>query len=420
MKVYPRYHKTVNEINLILLQNYCNSGSVCPDMTLEKIIMIQRAKIIREHEEKHSIWQNKTTMKWCTKLGAEKRLIMRKERSDLENAIIEFYLADEKLTATVNDVFQDWCQYESEHDNYSMKTINEYTNDYRRFLAQTDFASYPIHNVTERDIVRLLRAIVHDGEKIPPKRYAAVKTVIRTLFNHARIYMEIDCISVKNIMDDLRFPSTAFKDTNKDNDTQVFKHSELSRIKNALKDTDNLLELGILLTIETGVRVGELCTIKRDCITEDHLLIRYSEHKARFKDGFRYYVDAPKKGKSRNVVLNPDAKRIIKKILSLHDSEWLFPSKEDDAVWMHSYYFDKAIRAVCRRLGINERSMHKLRKTYASFILNSKDEQDNPVPEKLVQVQLGHADISTTQQSYHYDIFDTDEKVKILGSIKID
>lgn len=63
--------------------------------------------------------------------------------------------------------------------------------------------------------------------------------------------------------------------------------------------------------------------------------------------------------------------------------------------------------------------MHKLRKTYASYLLNYKGEKNEQVTEKLAQVQLGHADILTTQQSYHYDIFDTDEKVKILGSIKI-
>lgn len=416
MRRYPRYHRTSNEINQILLQNYFITGNVCHDKTLDDIIMNQRAEIIKKHAENHSIWQNQSNKRWFTKIGEEKRLIVRKERGDLENAIIEFYLSEKKLTATVDDVFNEWCQYESKHNNLSMKTINEYANDYKRFMVKTDFVSLPIHTVTERNIIRLLKSIVQGNEKIPQKRYAAVKTVIRTLFNYARIYMEIDCISVKNIMDDVRFPSTAFKRTNTDDSSQVFKHSEIKLIKDALKNTDDLLELGILLTIETGVRIGELCSIKRDCITENHLLIKYSEHKAKFGNEYHYYIGAPKKDKERTVVLNDDAKRIIKKILSLHDSEWIFPSKADNTQWMRSYYFDKAIRAVCRRLGIAERSMHKLRKTYASYILSQKEDG---VTDKLAQVQLGHSDILTTQQSYHYDIFDTDEKIKILGSIKI-
>lgn len=41
------------------------------------------------------------------------------------------------------------------------------------------------------------------------------------------------------------------------------------------------------------------------------------------------------------------------------------------------------------------------------------------VPEKLMQEQLGHADISTTQKAYHYNVFDTNEKESIFRNIKI-
>ncbi|MCM1267485.1 MAG: tyrosine-type recombinase/integrase [Bacteroidales bacterium] len=419
MSRHLRLKKTTNELEKMILQEYFNSGNVDVDKTLEEIVMSRRNEIIEKHKATRSIWQNKTTMKWCTKLGADKQLIVRKERRDLEDAIVEYYLSNEKLTATVDDVFNDWLQYEYEHDEHKPKTINEYEYEYRRFISGTVFASTPIHSVTEMDVTRLLKGIVTEGEKIHQKRYAAVKTVIRTIFNHAKIYMELDCISVKGIMDDLRFPSSAFKSSAKSDDSQVFKHSEIKRIKDALKDTDDLLNLGILLTIETGVRIGELCALRRDCITDRLLLVRYSEHKARFKDGHRYYIDAPKKDKERAVVLNIDAKRIIQKILALHDSDWLFPSKTDSSQWMPSYYFDKAIRAVCQDLGIAPRSMHKLRKTYASYLLNNKDEDKKRVTDKLVQMQLGHADISTTHQAYYYNVFDTDESIDILSDVHI-
>ncbi len=416
MRIYPRFNKTTNEVNHLLLLSLINCGSVCADKTLEENIMTLRAEIITKHEEHHSIWQNKTTLKWCTKLGVQKRLLMRKERSDLENAIIEFYLSDKKLTATVDNVFKDWCEYESARTEHTMKTINEYCNDYERFLAKTDFVSRPIHDVREQDIVRLMKAIVYDGEKVPHKRYKSVKTIIRTIFNHAKIHMDIECISVKNVMDDLRFPSTAFKETNTEDSKQVFKHSEIKKIKEELKDTNDILELGILLTLETGPRAGEVCTLKREHVTENCLLIRQSEHRAKFGNERRYYIGEPKKGKTRDIVLNDDAKRILKKIMSLHDSEWLFPNPEDATDWMRSYFFDKAIRKVCRRLGIPERSMHKLRKTYSSYILAQKD---LGVTDKLVQAQLGHADISTTHQAYYYNIFDEEEQVNVLSSIRI-
>lgn len=234
--------------------------------------------------------------------------------------------------------------------------------------------------------------------------------------------MEVDCISVKNIMDDLLFPSSAFKQTNAENSTQIFKHSETQLLKEALKDTENLLELGILLALETGVRVGELCALKRDCVTEKCLLIRASEHKAKFGNEYRYYIDTPKKDKIRDIVLYDDAKAVLARILSLHDSDWLFPNKENASMWTHAHQFDRAIRRVCRNLGIPERSMHKLRKTYTSYALsqmNASRDTNKRVTDKLVQGQLGHSDIETTHRAYYYDLYDTEEKIEILSSIKI-
>ena len=91
---------------------------------------------------------------------------------------------------------------------------------------------------------------------------------------------------MKNILDDLRFPRTIFKETQHTDANQVFKHSEIKLLKNSLKDTQDLCELGILLTLETGIRLGELCVLRREHVTDDYLLIRQSEHRAKF-DGKR-------------------------------------------------------------------------------------------------------------------------------------
>lgn len=258
-----------------------------------------------------------------------------------------------------------------------------------------------------------MNSIVCDGEPIPQKRYKSVKTILRTIFNHARLQMDIECIPVKYILADIRFAGSYFKECEYDSNKEVFKHTEVRAIKTELADTQNLLELGILLAMETGLRVGELCTLKKDCVFENYIKVQTSEHRAKFGNEYRYYVDKPKKNKNRKVQLNEDAKKVISKILTLHDSEWLFPNPVNDKDWMRSYHFDKAIRKVCRRLNLQERSMHKLRKTYASYLLSQG------VPEKLVQEQLGHADISTTQRAYHYNIFDNEESTNILGAIHI-
>jgi integrase len=365
--------------------------------------MNKREEILNAHKEHRSIWFNESNKRWCTKLGEDKKKVMRKNREDLENAIVEYYLKKSSAQPSFSDVFQNWTEFAEEHNTVKMKTINEYTNDYNRFLKNNTFASIPMNEISEKNIVKLLSSLVYSKEKITSKRFSSVKTIIRTVFNHAKIEMDIDCICVVSIMNDLKFSNGSFKDNTKPNSEQVFKKSEIMLIKQYLSNTSDLEELGILLTIETGLRIGELATLKREDLTGNDLHINRSEHKASFKDGYKYFIGLPKGDKTRIVKLSDDALYVIDKITSLHTSEWLFPSKECLSTWNRSYNFDDAIRRVCREINIPVRSMHKLRKTYASYLLSVGK------PEKLVQQQLGHSDIRTTQRAYHYNIFDDDE-----------
>ena len=68
----------------------------------------------------------------------------------------------------------------------------------------------------------------------------------------------------------------------------------------------------------------------------------------------------------------------------------------------------KSMKKACRELGIPERTVHKIRKTYGSNLLEKK------VGEAIVQSQLGHRQISTTHNFYHYDITDDNERIKLI------
>ena len=80
---------------------------------------------------------------------------------------------------------------------------------------------------------------------------------------------------------------------------------------------------------------------------------------------------------------------------------------------MRSYCFDKQIRKVCKRCNIPVRSMHKLRKTYASYLLYIGKS------ETTVQEQVGHADIKTTREHYEYNLLDTDQTVEAIRDVKV-
>ena len=59
--------------------------------------------------------------------------------------------------------------------------------------------------------------------------------------------------------------------------------------------------------------------------------------------------------------------------------------------------FSVKITKICRYVGIEERSMHKARKTYATKLINAN------VDERIIIKQLGHTDISCTKNFYYYN-----------------
>ena len=58
--------------------------------------------------------------------------------------------------------------------------------------------------------------------------------------------------------------------------------------------------------------------------------------------------------------------------------------------------FNDRLKLACTKLNIPVRSMHKLRKTYGTTLI------DNGVDESLIMTQMGHKDISTTRKYYYY------------------
>ena len=64
---------------------------------------------------------------------------------------------------------------------------------------------------------------------------------------------------------------------------------------------------------------------------------------------------------------------------------------------------------ICKVLNMPQRSMHKIRKTYGTCLL------DNYVDESLVKEQMGHSDIRTTKEHYYFCNRDNEERRKQIS-----
>ena len=74
--------------------------------------------------------------------------------------------------------------------------------------------------------------------------------------------------------------------------------------------------------------------------------------------------------------------------------------------------FRRALYRACDHVGIKRKSLHKIRKTYASILL------DNGVSEKMVIENMGHTDISITRQCYSRKRRTEIQRLKVIDGIK--
>ena len=94
----------------------------------------------------------------------------------------------------------------------------------------------------------------------------------------------------------------------------------------------------------------------------------------------------------------------MNQILELNTSEtYLF---EHNGKRIRGNTFNKRLSRICNELHIPHRTMHKIRKTYGTTLI------DSDVDEGFITEQMGHSDISTTKKLYYFSNKTTKNKEK--------
>ncbi|HOI84301.1 MAG TPA: tyrosine-type recombinase/integrase, partial [Campylobacterales bacterium] len=111
------------------------------------------------------------------------------------------------------------------------------------------------------------------------------------------------------------------------------------------------------------------------------------------KNKTQFGIGLPKNKKTRVIPL-------INKL-----AEYLAPIKKDKGLIFDTYYLaiNRQMRALCERLGFFFEGLHNTRHTFASLMLQAKE---NPL---LVVRFLGHADMTMLNKVYAHYLEDTDD-----------
>lgn len=389
-----------------ILQRLVDSGMIDLTTVEQSIEQMERQKLLAQH--KFRIWQS-TDGRWYTNVidskSGKRRVIKRVSKADLEESLIEFYRGY-SVEPTFENVFNEWIDSKTEFGEVQKQTIDRYVADYKRYIANTDIAKTKVKYLKEIDLEEFIKTTIHK-QNLTYKNWSNLRILINGTMKYAYKH-DYSEIRMKLFLDELEISQKAFKKVIKSDEEQVFTSSEEDMIKEYISSRPTCnTNLGILLAFETGLRVGELSTLKRSDIKGDVLSVTRTE--IRTKDSKNHYVTSIREGTKgrdgfRSVILTHQAKDILNQIISRNpNSNYLL---EENGQRIRGGNYTMKLRRMCKSLGITERSMHKVRKTYASTLL------DGGVDEKIVQKQMGHTDINTTQKYYHFDKHESAEAIR--------
>lgn len=312
-------------------------------------------------------------------------------------------------------------------DNNNPNTIVHLKTGFKYFFDE-EIQQMNVQEITKVDIRAYTQKMVN---LLHPKakRFLEYKSLLNLIFNYA---LDKDIIS-KN-------PLAGFKnsvylkscDVSKATSEQkILSPEEIELIKKTVRDNMSqkrysgyfINGYAILLSIETGMRVGEICSLKWSDIKEEHIWIHSQQLKNKNpkpdngkgsnaeKTSTYYYADWTKDEKGisrggRKFPLTNAIKVLLNELYNLQQekqiySEFIFCNA--DGEWIKSDAYETCLRRLCRSIGMPLTNNHAFRMSLNSNVFIGQHNFPSNVRAKL----LGHS-IQTNERFYSYSSKDTD------------
>ncbi len=341
-------------------------------------------------------WQGKNG-KWYTYIPEKEGRVLKKRNSetDILNLIVDHYKS-KKEAPTISEVFKDWVNTKLETNEIGRGTFDRYNNDYIRFFKGTNFERMKVKDVTEDDIEDFIRKTIME-HKLTRKAFANCRILIFGIFKRAK-KNKYTQLSISWFMKDLELSNNIFTKVVHKKEDQVYQEDEIPLTTEYLKNNPTMLNLGLLLAFQSGLRCGELAALKPSDIVGKRIHVQRQEIK--YKDPItnkctHEIKEYPKTDMGdRYVIITDGTMETIEKIKQLNPvGEYLF---ETDGKRIMAHCYNGAINRMCAALNIPKKSMHKIRRTYGTTLI------DEGVAESIITEQMGHSDISTTQKFYYF------------------
>ena len=385
----------------------------------EQVDMKRKEKYLKKHKNK--IYQSKDG-RWFTRVPVVEGGVITGKRQkafhtlkEVEDYVASIYQMIEE-DPTVEEIYTIVQDDKLENDEIMPSTYTRNWGDFNRFFKE--FGKRRISTVEEYDIEDFLIEQKRKY-KLTNKAYSNLTCCLRCIFRYARRKRMIS-FNIDEVIKNTDLGRNAFRKVEHNEFDDVFTDEEINALVSYIKQhLDNIYYLGFLLIFGTGLRIGELSSLKWDDYNGNSLYINKTETAFMDKDGIYHceIADHPKTLAGQRKVPIPSSMTWIMDRLKLlnPDNEFIFVTynfSKKKMVRARTDYFRKHLIKLCNKVGIPRKTPHKIRKTYASILL------DNGVAEKTILENMGHTNLSVTMNNYGRQRRTDDQRQQIIDNIE--
>lgn len=240
----------------------------------------------------------------------------------------------------------------------------------------------------------------------------SIKDVIICLKNILKIAGYLEVAETKNV-------SVLWGTDNDEKRPQVeaYNKDQVKKLVEALEDEPSFKNIGLLLTVYSGMRIGEVCAMQWQDVDFDERVVRVKktiqriciedESTGRLKT--EVLISTPKtKSSQREIPIIPKLYKIMKDFAKICKPEYYVCTGSAKPIEPRTYrnYYNSKLK----EYGLPKLKFHGLRHTFATQLIASKADV------KTVSTILGHSDISTTLNTYVHP--SQDDKRNALSKLR--
>lgn len=287
-------------------------------------------------------------------------------------------------------IIEEWLQYKK-------TTIKESSYFNYKFIIEANIKK----EMGEKNLEELLQYNFNSFveqlmEKLSSKTVKDIMTVLKAILKYAEIKYDINF--------KISLISTPAQITN---EVEVFNDRDRKKMEKYCIESKEIRDLGVLISLYTGLRIGEVCALKwsdidfeKKYIKVNHTLQRVYVNKRETK----VLYDRPKTKKSiRKIPMAKVLYEKLKEISKNYDNE-AFVLTGSTKRYYEPLGYRYIYRKILEKCDIEYKRYHQLRHTFATRCIKVG------MDVKSLSEVLGHANVSITLNIYVHFSFETKNK----------